>query len=135
MGKEAKLQKECVIWYRNIWRWNNDGFWSTNNEGRDVNTKLSMGMRAGVSDLCLKDERGFGGIEIKAHGESHDVKHVIRQAQWIINVCDFGGFCDSLEQFQSVVQGTGECYDPKRVLAYLNTLKTKSFTWDATKFL
>ena len=134
MGKEAILQAKCVQWYRNVWYQNQDGLWSTNNEGRDVNTKMTMGMRAGVSDLCLKDGRGLGGIELKAHGEVHTVSHVIRQATWIINVCDFGGFCDNLEQFQRIVQGEPCWYDPRKVLEYLKTLKTKSFTWDSTKF-
>ena len=132
--KESRLQTECVLWYRNIWYKNQDGFWATNNEGRDVNTKMTMGMRAGVSDLCLKDHRGFGGIELKVTGAAHDVKHVMRQAQWIINVCDFGGFCDSKDMFIRIVQGEPCWYDPRKVLEYLKTLKTKSFTWDSTKF-
>lgn len=134
MGKEARLQAEAVKWYRNVWYQNQDGLWATNNEGRDVNTKMTMGMRAGVSDLCLKDGRGLGGIELKAHGEVHTVSHVIRQATWIINVCDFGGFCDSKDIFIRIVQGEPCWYDPRKVLEYLKTLKTKSFTWDSTKF-
>lgn len=38
MAKESGLQTECALWYRNIWYKNQDGFWATNNEGRDVNT-------------------------------------------------------------------------------------------------
>ena len=134
-GKEARLQAHCVRFYRNDWYQNQDGLWSSNNEGRDVNTKLSMGMRPGVSDLCLKDDRGLGGIEFKYPGETHPVSHIRRQCEWILAVCDFGGFCDNLDQFKRIVYGEPAWYDPRKVLVYLATLKTKSFIWDSAKFL
>ena len=134
-AKEGRLQYTCAKWYRCESRLPQDNLWATFNEGRDVNTRLSMGMRAGASDLLLKDGRGLIGIEMKYPGETHLVTHLIRQAEWLINVCDGGGFCDNLEQFQYICNGANVWYDPKVVLAYLRGIKNKYFIWDGTKFL
>lgn len=134
-AKEGKLQHECVRWYHNEWRQNRNALWGTFNEGRDVATKISMGLLPGVSDLLLKDSRGLIGIEMKYPGEQHPVHHLITQARWIIDTCDGGGFCDSFEQFKSIVQGKAAWYDPKNVLSYLLTLRVKSITWDSARFL
>ena len=133
--KEARLQAEAVKWYRNIHYQNPKCLWSVSNEGKNVSGKISLGMLGGVSDLLLyeKNGRGLIGIEMKHPGESHNVAHVQRQARWILDVCN-GGFCDNLFQFQRIIQGEDCWYDPIKVLAYLKTLKTKSFTWDSTKF-
>lgn len=104
--------------------------WSTNNEGRDINTKITLGMMPGVSDLLLKDFRGLIGIENKVKGTRHDRDHVMRQARWILTVCDSGGFCDNLEQFQRIVKGESAWYQPEVVLKYLSTIRAKTFTWD-----
>lgn len=133
-SKEAKLQAECIHWYRNIFYQNRRGLWSVTNEGKDVNKKLALGMLPGVSDLCLKDSRGLGGIELKYPGEDHNVLHVINQAEWIIETCDWGGFCDSKEIFIQMVKGESSGIDPRKVKAYLLTLTKKSFTWDSSKF-
>jgi len=133
-SREAKLQAECVRWYRNDFYKNRRALWSTSNEGKDVNKKLAMGMLPGVSDLCLKDQRGLGGIEMKYPGESHEVAHVINQAEWIIETCDWGGFCDNFEQFKWIVQGQLAWINPHSVIAYLRTVKTKTFIWDSSKF-
>ena len=131
---EAKFQVECVNWYRNEWYRNRRSLWSTNNEGHDVGKKLAMGMLPGVSDICLKDHRGLGGLELKYPGESHDVKHVINQAEWIIETCDFGGFIDNLQSFIDTVKGHSAWIDPVSVREYLLTVKTKTFIWDSSKF-
>jgi hypothetical protein len=55
--RESRLQYEAVRWYRNFSGYPQDNLWAVFNEGRDVNTKLSLGLRAGVSDLLLKDHR------------------------------------------------------------------------------
>jgi hypothetical protein len=136
-SKEAKLQSECVKWYRNEWYKNPKSLWATFNEGQNVSGKISIGLQGGVSDLLLYERNGRGliGIEMKYPGESHNVLHVIRQAQWILDVCDCGGLVDNLFQFQRIIQGESAWYDPERVLAYLDTIKTKSFVWDGSKFL
>ena len=131
---EAQLQSSCVEWYRNDWYKNLDGLWATFNEGQNVGGKLSMGMLAGVSDLLLKDARGLIGIEMKFDGNSHDVKHLRRQANWILNVCDGGGFCDSEDRFKRIVMGESAWIDPKMVLEWLKNVKTKTVVWDSKKF-
>jgi len=136
-GKEARLQAECVIWYRNEWYQNLKNLWATFNEGLNSNGKISMGMVPGVPDLFLYEpkKRGLVGIEMKYIGEKHEVLHVVRQANFILDVCDAGGFCDSKNQFMQIIQGQFEWYDPRKVLVYLATLKTKSFVWDSSKFI
>jgi hypothetical protein len=133
--RESRLQYECVKWYRNLSGYPQDNLWAVFNEGRDVNTKLSLGLRAGVSDLLLKDHRGLVGIEMKYIGETHVVTHLIRQAEWIQNVCDKGGFCDNLEQFKNIAGGDPAWYDPGIVLYYLRRIKTKHFVWDSSIFI
>jgi len=136
-SKEAKLQSEMVKWYRNEWYENPKCLWATFNEGVNIGGKISMGMLGGVSDLLLYERyrRGLIGIEIKYPGESHNVDHVIRQAKWILDVCNRGGFCDSVEQFKKIIKGEFDWYSPSKVLRYLESLKTKSFTWDSSKFI
>ena len=135
--KEARLQAECVKYYRNEWYQNPKALFSVFNEGVNVGGKISLGMVGGVSDLLLYEREGRGliGIEMKYTGESHNVLHVIRQCNWIIDVCDGGGFVDSLDQFKRIVYGEPAWYDPRKVLLYLATLKTKSFIWDGSKFI
>ena len=133
--REARLQFECIRWYRNISGYPQDNLWATFNEGRDVNTKLSLGLRPGVSDLLLKDDRGLVGIEMKFPGETHEVTHLIRQAEWIINACDAGGFCDNFEQFQSIVNGYSEWINPRKVIDVLRKVRTKYFVWDSNLFI
>jgi hypothetical protein len=136
-GKEARLQAECVRWYRNDWFKNPKMLFAVFNEGLNVSGKISMGLVPGVSDLLYyeKDGRKLIGIELKFPGESHDIQHVIRQCKFIIDVCDSGGFCDNLEQFKQLIQGGSTLYDPQKVLAYLESLKTKSFVWNSEKFI
>lgn len=132
--KEGRLQYECIRWYRNESGYPQDNLWAVFNEGRDVNTKLSLGLRAGVSDLLLKDHRGLVGIEMKYPGETHLVTHLIRQAEWMQNVCDRGGFCDNFEQFKKICAGESAWYDPGIALYYLRRMKIKSLTWDGSLF-
>lgn len=136
-AKEGKIQAECVSWYRNIWYKNPKCLFAVFNEGMNVGGKISMGLQGGVSDLLLyeRGERGLIGIEMKYPGESHNVLHVVRQCNWILDVCDGGGLCDNLYQFQRIVKGESAWYDPKKVLAYLATLKSHSFVWDNSMFV
>ena len=131
---EAQLQASCVEWYRNDWHKNLDGLWATFNEGQNVGGKLSMGMLAGVSDLLLKDDRGLIGIEMKFSGNSHDVIHLRRQANWILNTCDGGGFCDGKNMFIRIVMGEDAWVKPDVVLNWLKDVKTKTIVWDSKNF-
>lgn len=95
-----------------------------------MNTKLSLGLQRGVSDLLLKDHRGLIGIEMKHLGMYHPVKHLIEQAEWILDVCDAGGFIYSLESFKQVVLGRSSWVHPLIVIDFCRKVKTKSVLWD-----
>ena len=137
--REAKLQVECVLWYRNIWYKNYRCLWATFNEGRDVNTKDSMGLNAGASDLMYKEKtgrmRGLIPLELKFEGETHEVARVKKQAEFIIDVGDCGGFVDSFEQFQRIIGGEDCWIDPQKVLDYCNKTKFKTLTWNRNLFI
>lgn len=134
---EGRLQAECVKWYRNEWYQDIHFLWATFNEGANTGAKNSLGMTVGVSDLLKYEPKGRGliGIEMKYPGESHTVSRVTNQAKWILEVCDCGGFCDDFEQFKSIIQGRPVWIDPRKVLAYLEKVKTGSFVWDRNKFI
>lgn len=131
LQEEGRLQAECVKWYRNDWGYFPKNLFAVFNEGLNMSTKLSLGMVGGVSDLLYKDPNtgDLVGVEIKFKGKSHDVKHLIRQAEWIIDVCDQGWFCDSLEMFKGIIDGTGIGINPKDVIALCKKAKTKTIIW------
>lgn len=133
--REGRLQAECVLWYRNFWYRNPQHLWATFNEGRDVNTKHSLGLTPYVSDLLYFESwgRGLIGIEIKFPGETHEVRRVVGQAKWLLSVPSKGWFCDSFEMFQGIVRG-GEGIDPQKVLDHCLSVKTKTIVWDNEKF-
>jgi hypothetical protein len=126
-----------VKWYRNEWYKNPKSLWATFNEGQNVSGKISIGLQGGVSDLLLYERNGRGliGIEMKYPGESHNVLHVIRQAQWILDVCDCGGFVDTRNSFIEIIKGNDSWIDPKNLLIYLEKLRTKTFIWNSSIFL
>lgn len=135
MHREGRLQAECVIWYRNVWYKNPKHLWATFNEGKDVNTRNSLGLTPYVSDLLYYEPRGRGliGIEMKFPGETHEVRRIIGQAKWLYEVTSVGWFCDSLEMFQEIIKG-GEGIDPLAVLDYCCGLKTRGMVWNRDKF-
>lgn len=134
---EGRLQASMVMWYRNEWYKNPKNLWATFNEGQNVNTKMSLGLMPGVSDLLYWEPlyRGLIGIEIKHEGESHKVEHVIRQAEWILTVPGTGGFCDSLGIFQDIIKGSSNGIPPENVIEYLKALKSNTFVWNRNLFL
>lgn len=136
MHLEGRLQAECVLWYRNEWYRHPRNLWATFNEGKDVSSKLSLGLTPFVSDLLYFEPwgRGLVGIEMKYPGESHEVRRIMGQAMWLIDVASEGWFCDSLEMFQRIIRGGGGI-DPHTVLTYCQGLKTKTLVWDANNFL
>lgn len=133
--REARLQSECVIWYRNEWYRNPRNLWATFNEGRDVNTKFSLGLTPYVPDLLYFEPwgRGLVGIEMKFPGEVHEVSRLIGQAKWMLEVSSVGYFCDSLEMFKTIIEG-GRGILPLQVLDYCNKLTSKSLTWNNELF-
>lgn len=131
LQEEGRLQAECVKWYRNEWCKNPKNLFSVFNEGLNMSTKLSLGMVGGVSDLIYYEpnSRKLIGIEMKFKGKFHDVKHLIRQSEWMIDVCDQGWFCDSLEMFKGIIDGTGVGIDPEKILKDLKNTKSKTIIW------
>ena len=139
LHQEGRLQAQCVIWYRNLHCSRPALFkhlWATFNEGKNINTKLSLGLMPYVSDLLyLRPEtKELVGIEIKFPGCEHEVKRVIGQARWIIDVPGAGGFCDSLELFMKIIRGESEGIDPKKVISHCEKLKSSRFIWDSKLF-
>lgn len=129
---EAKLQAQCVMWYRNEWYKNPKNLWATMNEGRDVNTKRSMGMMEGVSDLLYfcPEEKRLIAIEMKLPNTTHSIPHLIRQAKWIIEVPQLGGFCDSLEMFKAIIKRESNGIDPREIIDHCTNLKQKTIKWN-----
>ena len=135
-NEEAKLQAECHIWYVNEFRGKPLNLWSTFNEGKNVSQKRSMGMVPGAPDLFYYEKwnRGLGGLEVKFPGTSHNVDHLICQAEFILWVCDFGGFIDSVDQFQRIICGENCWYSPEKVIEYCRSVKTGSIVWKSENF-
>lgn len=132
---ESQLQAQCVLWYHNEHYQNPRNLWATFNEGRDVNTKRTMGLLEGVSDLLyFCPIYGLTAIEMKFEGKSHETKRLISQAEWILEVPKRGGFCDSLEMFQQIIRGKSQGIDPQAVINYCKQQKTKTITWKNERF-
>jgi hypothetical protein len=133
---EAKLQQQCVMWYKNKYPDSGKHLFAVFNEGRDVSTKMSMGLTPGVSDLIYIGEDGKAyGYELKQLGTEHNVSHLIEQASWLIEVLSGRGwFCDSLEAFQRAILGDHSlCISPVKVLDYCRKLRTKTVLWDKVR--
>lgn len=136
MVSEAKLQQQCVVWYKNTYPHYGKRLFAVFNEGKDVTHKLGVGLTPGVPDLLHVDIYGFlYGYEMKQIGTYHKVEHLIVQAKWMIEVLQGRGyFCDSLEAFQKAMEGDFSlCVNPEIVLKNCLRLKSKSVLWDNVK--
>lgn len=131
---EAKLQSECVMWFKNTYPEYADRLFAVFNEGKDVTHKLSIGLTPGVPDLLYVNTKGFLiGFELKQKGSRHNVKHLIRQSEWMLSVLPGKAwFCDSFDEFRNyfdLASVTG-LIDPRRVLEYCKKCKKKEIEWD-----
>lgn len=129
-----------VIWFKNNHLPLRRRLWATMNEGRNVTAKLGMGMTPGVPDLLYYGENEhLYGFEVKLPGTKHSVKHLLTQAQWMIDVLHGSAwFVDSLESFQKAVQGDLEnagLIDPQRVKDYCEACTKDSLVWNRELFL
>jgi hypothetical protein len=71
------------------------------------------------------------GIELKAHGSHHAVKHLREQCNWLMTFPAMGCFCDSLEMFQKIIMGNRFAgISPYLVWDKLVEAKTASVDWD-----
>jgi len=136
-NEEAKLQAEFHLWYTNVWYQNPKALWATFNEGKNTGQRRSMGMVPGAPDLFYYEKwnRGLGGLEVKFPGTCHNVEHLICQAEFILDVCDFGGFVDGVDQFQRIIRGENCWISPQKVVEYCRSVKTGSIVWKGELFI
>lgn len=135
-AEEARLQARCVVGHAAKYPERRKfliGYFAETKSRVEGAQKQSLGLVRGVSDLMYFWGR-FRGIEMKFPGSSHKVDHLKEQCEWLITVPDEGYFCDSEEMFWEIIEG-GNGIDPRKVLAYLKTIKDKSITWDRELFL
>ena len=135
--KEARLQAQCVLWYRNEWYSHPRSLWATFNEGQNVNAKNSSGLIPGVSDLLYHESwnRGLIGLEMKFPGERHETARLISQATWIIEICNCGGFVDDFDIFKNIIKGENCWINPVKVLQYCQSIKSKTIEWNRDLFV
>lgn len=92
-------------------------------------------MRKGASDLLyFTKEQDCIGIEVKAIGTTHTVKHLTEQAEFLLSLPKKGFFVDSLKQFQNIILTGGGGISPDAVLRYIEGRKS-SIKWDSSLFL
>lgn len=137
LRSEAQLQQKCVLWWKNTYPEKGKRLFAVINEGRDVTTKLGVGMTPGVCDLLNVDDCGYlWGIELKFEGAGHSVEHLRKQARWMIDVLPGRArFVDSFEDFQNFMLNRQGGIEPEKVLAYLNTVRKGSIVWKKDLFL
>lgn len=137
---EAQLQQDMVIWFKNNHLPLKRRLWATMNEGKNVTEKLGLGMTPGVPDLLYygENERLYG-FEVKLPGTKHGVKHLLTQAQWMLDVLPGRAwFVDSLETFQLAIEGNineANLIDPQRVKDYCEACIKESLVWDRSLFV
>lgn len=104
------------------------------------NKARSLGLRDSIPDLTyLSGEpyKGHFGIELKTIGSSHNVQHLINQAEFLIKYYDGGYFVDSEEDFSHLL----ECIDVGKfppsnayeVLGNCKILQIKNVKWDKVR--
>ena len=115
-------EKGCLIGY----------FAETENKIEGA-TKLSLGLVKGASDLLYVTKTSrLIGIEVKAPGSRHSVRHLQEQARWLMKVPFLGFFCDTLEMFWDIINYQAGIR-PKDVLEYLEKVKTETIAWDEVR--
>ena len=131
---EHKLQSECVIEFSRRYpeqRGRLIGYFAETKNPIEGALKLSLGLVIGVSDIIYFPPCGDSlGIEMKAKGTSHNVKHLIEQCEWLLNIPTYGCFCDSFEMFFDIVEGRSTGISARVILERLLKVKTKTVKWD-----
>lgn len=135
---EAQLQSQCYLYVYNNHPQLRGRLFATFQETRNSiegGLKRSLGLYAGVGDMALIDEKGrYISIEMKLPSTNHDVAHLKAQSHFLINVPYKGYFCDNFEEFCGIVLHGKSGVDPRKVLDYLETVKTKTIVWNREKF-
>lgn len=131
---EHKLQSECVIEFSRRYpeqRGRLIGYFAETKNPIEGALKLSLGLVKGVSDILYFPLEGdLLGIEMKAKGTSHNVRHLIEQCEWLLSVPTHGCFCDSFELFFDIVEGRSTGISARVILERLKKVKTKTVKWD-----
>jgi len=136
---EGKIQASIVKWFGETYperRGSLIAYFAKPESKVQGGVMLSMGLMKDVSDLlyfATGEKRYVVGFEIKAENTWHDVKHLIGQANWMLNFCEDGFFVDSLEMFKDVLLNGVEGISPNRVLKNLKDVKTKTISWNDAK--
>ena len=92
---ESKLQHEIVMWYSQQYPQLHGSLFEVNNNPKNQahgSYRKSMGMIKSVSDLILHVNGRMAGIECKAPGSTHSVKHIKSQIEWGKGVIERGGY-------------------------------------------
>ena len=131
---EHQLQSKCVIEFSMRYpeqRGRLIGYFAETKNPIEGALKLSLGLVRGVSDIIYFPPCGDSlGIEMKAKGTSHNVKHLIEQCEWLLNIPTYGCFCDSFEMFFDIVEGRSKGISARVILERLLKVKTKTVKWD-----
>lgn len=134
MQQEHKLQSQCVIWFSQQFPERRGALFATfSSQGAaEASQKLSLGLVRALPDLIYIHSGKLVGIELKAHGSKHDVKHIREQCEWLMKFPESGCFCDSLEMFQNIITASAAYVgiSPYEVFEKLKTVTTKTVDWD-----
>lgn len=137
ISNEDQLQASCVIWFSQEHPELRGCLWANFSEQNPAQAKykLSMGLIRGLPDMMFSNtNREIIGIEMKYPGTRQDRKHIIEQANWMIDHLRAGWFCDSLEMFKDIING-GVGIDPYLVLENCMRISKNSVSWDDLKVL
>ena len=130
---EGKIQASIVKWFSQQFperRGALVGYFAETFDKRDGGIKTAKGLVESVSDLMYFDKKMLIGIEVKAKKTEHNVVHLRKQAQWILDFCEDGCFVDSLEQAKNFILHGIHGTSPNKVLEKLKDVKVTSILWD-----
>src|SRR6056297_2943469 len=104
--KEKRLQHELIMWFGQTYPELHGCLFEANNDTYNIQhaqTRRSMGMISGVSDLILIANGCMAGMEIKGLDSRHKTDHIKNQRQWGSKIIRNGGaylMCSYLSVFQ-----------------------------------
>src|SRR6056297_498023 len=104
---EQQLQHEIVMWFSQQYPQHRGLLFEINNDTQAMKQAMkrrAMGMIAGASDLGLINPNNgqFIGIELKAPGSRHKLKHIKQQVEWGQKLIDAGGMYVMTSQIENV---------------------------------
>jgi hypothetical protein len=130
IGSEESLQAACVRWFAEKYPEKRGRLFATfqNPSIEQYGQWVAKGFVPGVADLIfINNDFRIIGIEMKHSAKSHSKDHILRQCEWLLHNCYRGYFCNSIEMFEKIIDGTGEGIDPRKIMEKLSTKKTICF--------